>query len=135
MEVATGRKLTTTPVIATSTSFNLQQSRLARFGSRLYLIDTDPVDRDKETIRQFQKNYFSKTNTFPSVYSYQGYDQLLFFARMLYKYKDKLSDGLQSRKYGEEEYLLAGFDYTKANENQIMPVLKYNGSKWIPVDR
>lgn len=135
MEVATGRKLTTTPVIATSTSFNLQQSRLGRFGSRLYLIDTDPVDRDKETIRQFQKNYFAKTNTFPSVYSYQGYDQLMFFARMLYKYKGKLRDGLQTARLSEDEFLLSGFNFTNSNENQITPVLKYNGSKWTPIDR
>jgi ABC-type branched-subunit amino acid transport system substrate-binding protein/predicted negative regulator of RcsB-dependent stress response len=135
MEVATGRKLLTTPVIATSTSFNLQQSRLGRFGSRLYLIDTDPVDREKESIRVFQKNYWNKTSTFPSVYSYQGYDQLMFFARMLYKYKDKLRDGLQSARLGEDEFLLSGFNFTKSNENQITPVLKYNGSKWMPIDR
>jgi ABC-type branched-subunit amino acid transport system substrate-binding protein len=133
MEVLDSRKLLTLPVVATSTSFNAQ-FRTGKYGSRLYLINPDYVDRDKESIRQFQKTYWNKTNTFPSVYSYQGYDQLLFFGRMLSKYQDKLSNGLQSRKY-EEEYLLAGFDYTKANENQITPVLKFNGSKWIPVDR
>ncbi|MCE7064664.1 ABC transporter substrate-binding protein [Dyadobacter sp. CY326] len=135
MDMLTDRKLTTTPVIATSTSFNLQQSRLGRFGSRLYLIDTDPVDREKESIREFQKNYWNKTSTFPSVYSYQGYDQLMYFARMMYKYKDRLRDGMQSARLGEEEYLLSGFNFTKSNENQITPVLKYNGSKWTPVDR
>ncbi|MBO9612772.1 MAG: ABC transporter substrate-binding protein [Dyadobacter sp.] len=135
IEVLNGRKLNTLPVIATSTSFNAQQARLSRYGARLTLIDADYVDREKETIRQFQKNYYNKTSTFPSVYSYQGYDQLLFFARMLSKYKDKLPSGLQSRKFGSEEYLLSGFDYTKANENQITPVLKYSGSKWVPVDR
>ncbi|PSL24276.1 ABC transporter substrate-binding protein [Dyadobacter jiangsuensis] len=135
IEVLNGRKLNTLPVLATSTSFNTQQARLSRYGTRLTLIDADYVDREKETIRQFQKNYYTKTSTFPSVYSYQGYDQLLFFARMLSKYKDKLPSGLQSRKFGSEEYLLSGFDYTKANENQITPVLKYSGSKWVPVDR
>lgn len=135
IEVLNSRKLNALPVLATSTSFNAQQSRLSRYGSRLSLIDADYVDREKETIRQFQKNYYNKTSTFPSVYSYQGYDQLLFFARMLSKYKDKLPSGLQSRKFGSEEYLLSGFDYTKANENQITPVLKYSGSKWVPVDR
>ncbi|MHA4740115.1 ABC transporter substrate-binding protein [Dyadobacter sp. MSC1_007] len=135
MEVLNGRKLNTLPVLATSTSFNNQQSRVSRYGARLSLIDPDYVDREKENIRQFQKSYYNKTSTFPSVYSYQGYDQLLFFARMLSKYKDKLPDGLQARKYGSEEYLLSGFDYTKANENQITPVLKYSGSKWVPVDR
>jgi ABC-type branched-subunit amino acid transport system substrate-binding protein len=135
IEVLNGRKLNTLPVLATSTSFNSQQSRLSRYGARLSLIDADYVDREKETIRQFQKNYYNKTSTFPSVYSYVGYDQLLFFGRMLSKYKDKLPSGLQSRKFGSEEFLLSGFDYTKTNENQITPVLKYNGSKWVPVDR
>jgi ABC-type branched-subunit amino acid transport system substrate-binding protein/predicted negative regulator of RcsB-dependent stress response len=135
MEVLNGRKLNTLPVLATSTSFNNQQSRVSRYGARLSLIDPDYLDREKENIRQFQKSYYNKTSTFPSVYSYQGYDQLLFFARMLSKYKEKLPDGLQARKYGSEEYLLSGFDYTKANENQITPVLKYSGSKWVPVDR
>lgn len=135
VEVLNSRKLTTLPIIATSTSFNSQNSRLSRYGSRLYLIDADHVDREKEGIRQFQKNYWNKTNTFPSIYSYQGYDQLLFFARILSKYKDKFTNGLQTRKYGEEEFLLNGFDYTKSNENQITPVLKFSGSKWIPVDR
>ncbi|ACT92398.1 ABC transporter substrate-binding protein [Dyadobacter fermentans] len=135
IEVLNSRKLNTLPVVATSTSFNSQQARLSRYGARLTLIDADYVDREKETIRQFQKNYYNKTSTFPSVYSYQGYDQLLFFGRMLSKHKDKLPSGLQSRKFDSEEYLLSGFDYTKANENQITPVLKYNGSKWVPVDR
>jgi ABC-type branched-subunit amino acid transport system substrate-binding protein/predicted negative regulator of RcsB-dependent stress response len=135
IEVLNGRKLNTIPVLATSTSFNPEYSRLSRYGARLNLINPDHVDREKESVRQFQKNYFNKTNTFPSVYSYQGYDQLLFFARMLFKYKDKFSNGLQSRRYGEEEFLLNGFDYTKTNENQISPVLKYNGTKWVPVDR
>ncbi|MCF0050881.1 ABC transporter substrate-binding protein [Dyadobacter sp. LJ53] len=135
MEVLNGRKLISTPVLSTATSFSAQQSRLNRYASRLYLIDTDYVDREKDSIREFQKNYWNKTNTFPSVYSYQGYDQLLFFARMLAKHKDRFQDGLRSARLGEEEYLLSGFNFTKSNENQITPVLKYNGSKWMPVDR
>lgn len=135
MEVLNGRKLTSTPVLSTSTSFNAQQSRVNRYASRLFLIDTDYVDREKENIREFQKNYWNKTSTFPSVYSYQGYDQLLFFARTLAKHKEKFQNGVQSARPGEEEYLLSGFNFTKANENQITPVLKYNGSKWMPVDR
>ncbi len=133
LEVLTGRKLASIPVIATATSFNLQQSRLNRYGSRLYLIETDHVDREKEQIRQFQKAYWNQANSFPSVYSYQGYDHLLFFGRMMYKYKDRLSSGLQMRRYDEEDYLLSGFDYTKSHENQVPTILKYNGSKWEPM--
>ena len=134
IEVLNGRKLTTTPILATSTSFNLQQSRVGKYGTRLYLIETDYVDREKEGIREFQRNYWNLNNTFPSVYSYQGYDQLLFFGRMMSQYKDGLSRGLEIRKHTDEDYLLSGFDYTKSHDNQVTPVLKYNGSKWVPVN-
>lgn len=133
LELLNGRKLTSLPVIATSASFNLQQSRLNRYGSRLYLIEADYVDREKEQIRQFQKLYWEQVNSFPTVYSYQGYDQLLFFGRMLFKYKDKLSKGLEMRRYDEDDYLLSGFDYTKSHENQIPSILRFDGTRWEPM--
>lgn len=132
LDVLNARTLTTVPVLANSASFNLQQSRLGKYGSRLYLIETDYIDREKDQVREFQKEYWAATNTFPSSYSYQGYDQLLFFGRMLAKYKDGLKRGLEMRKY-DDDYLLSGFDYTKSRENQIQPLLKYSGTKWVPV--
>jgi len=132
IEILNARSLTTVPVLANSASFNMQQSRLGKYGSRLYLIETDYVDREKDKVREFQKAYWTETNTFPSSYSYQGYDQLLFFGRMLAKYKDGLKRGLELRKY-DDDYLLSGFDFTKSRENQISPLLKYNGTKWVPV--
>jgi ABC-type branched-subunit amino acid transport system substrate-binding protein len=131
IEVLNARTLTTVPVVANSASFNLQQSRLGKYGSRLYLIETDYIDREKEKVREFQKTYWTHTNTFPSSYSYQGYDHLLFFGRMLSKYRDGLKKGLEMRKY--DDYLLSGFDFTKSRENQISPLLKYSGTKWVPV--
>ncbi len=133
LDLLNGRKLTSVPVIATVTSFNLQQSRLNRYGARLYLIDADYVDREKEQVRQFQKTYWDRVNSFPSTYAYQGYDQLLFFGRMLNKYKDRVGSGLEMRRYDEDDYLLSGFDYTKSHENQIPSILKFDGSKWEPI--
>ncbi|TKT87446.1 ABC transporter substrate-binding protein [Dyadobacter frigoris] len=132
IEVLNDRKLIAIPIVATSGSFNTQQSRLGKYGSRLYLIETDHIDREKENVREFQKAYWTQTNTFPSAYSYQGYDQLLFFGRMLAKYKDGLKKGLEMRRY-DDDYLLSGFDFTKSRENQISPILKYSGTKWVPV--
>ncbi|GAB2774722.1 hypothetical protein GCM10027275_17200 [Rhabdobacter roseus] len=132
MSVLDGRELDNVPVIATASSFDFQRSRPHSYGNRLHLIETDYVDISKESIRRFQKQYFEATNTLPSVYSYQGYDQLLFFGRMVAKYKDKLPDGLGIRRY-DEDYLLSGFDFTKARENQITPILKYNDARWVPI--
>jgi ABC-type branched-subunit amino acid transport system substrate-binding protein len=132
IETLNTRKLTAVPVIGTSTAFNLQIGQ-NRNGNRLYLIEPDHVDRSKEEVRLFQKNYWGLANTFPSVYSYQGYDQLLFFGRMLSKYKDKLGDGLELRRYDADDYLLSGFDYTKSRDNQVPFILRYVGGKWEPV--
>ncbi len=134
IDVINGRKLNKTPVLAASTSFNMLQSRVGKYGSRLFLIDTDYIDREKDTVREFQKTYWNYTNTFPSVYSYQGYDQLLFFGRMLNQHKEGISKGLESRKYNGDDYLLSGFDFTKSHDNQITPILRYNSGKWIPVN-
>jgi ABC-type branched-subunit amino acid transport system substrate-binding protein len=126
------RGLSGVPLIATSTSFDFQRSRPQSYGGRLYLIETDYIDLYKESVRAFRKAYYDQTSTLPSVYAYQGYDQLLFLGRRLAKYKDRLADGLKSR-LTEDDYLLSGFDFSNGRENQIMPILRHEGSRWVPV--
>jgi len=65
------------------------------------------------------------------VYSYQGYDQMLFFGRMLAKYQERMSEGLSLRTY-EDDYLLTGFDYTKTRENTVPSILTYEDKRWMP---
>lgn len=131
MSVLSGRKLNGLPVIAVSTSFDFNRARPSGYGGKLYLIETDYVDIFKEDVKIFQRDYFEKTNTLPSVYSYQGYDQLLFFGRMIGKYNERLKDGIELRKY-VDDYLLSGFDYTKTRENSVSAILEYTNSRWAP---
>jgi ABC-type branched-subunit amino acid transport system substrate-binding protein len=133
MSVLSGRQLNDLPVIAVANSFDFNRSRPSGYGSNLYLIQTDYVDITKEEIKDFQLKYYEKTNTLPSIYSYQGYDQMLFFGRMLAKYKEKVKDGIELRKY-EDGFLLSGFDYTESRENTITSILKYEGGRWVPLD-
>ncbi len=133
MNVLAGRNLNTLPVIASANSFDFYRSRPGGYGRNLYLIETDYVDLMKDSIKEFQVKYYNKTNTLPSVYSYQGYDQMLFFGRMLGKYNAQLKDGIVLRKY-EEDYLLAGFDFTKSRDNKVSSLLKYEDSRWVPLE-
>ena len=133
MQILSERKLTWIPVVANSASFKASLKQLSKWGSRLYLIETEYVDPEK--VREFQKKYYQVNNSFPSVYSYQGYDQLLFFGRALNKYKGDFKQGLASKFNDDSDaYLLGGFDYSKGHENQISPVLKYDGTKWVRVN-
>ncbi len=131
MNVLAGRKLNDLPVIAVANSFDFNRVRPTGYGGNLYLIETDYVDIMKDGVKSFQKDYFDKTNTLPSVYSYQGYDQLLFFGRMIGKYNERMKDGIELRKY-DEGYLLSGFDYTKSRENAVSAILVYDDSRWVP---
>ncbi|WP_247232252.1 ABC transporter substrate-binding protein [Telluribacter sp. SYSU D00476] len=130
--VLNSRKLTGIPVIATATSFDFQRSRPSSYGGRLYLIETEYIDLFKEGVRNFRLAYYEQTETLPTVYSYLGYDQMLFLGRMMARYKDRLAEGLKSRQQ-EEGYLLSGFDFTRSRENQIPPILRAEGSRWVPV--
>lgn len=133
MSVLSGRKLSNLPVMASANSFDFNRSRPTGFGRNLYLIATDYVDVDKDSIKEFQVKYYNKTNTLPSVYSYLGYDQMLFFGRMLGKYKEQLKDGIELRKYNDD-YLLTGFNYTKSRENKVSSILKFEDSRWVPME-
>ena len=132
LAVMNQRKLTHTPLIATSGSFDIYKIRSQGFAERLYLLEADFVDVNKDEVRFFQQQYWEKVNTLPSVYSYQGYDHLLFFGRMLKKYPSDIREGLAVRKY-DEEFLLSGFNFTRSNENEISPVLRFREGRWAPV--
>ena len=125
------RNISGVPVIAPANSFDFNRARPTGYGRNLYLITPDYVDITKDSVKNFQKDYYEKTNTLPSVYSYQGYDQMLFFGRMLDKYKDRLKDGVALRTY-DDDYLLSGFDYTQSRENTISSILTYEGKQWVP---
>lgn len=131
LSVLNSKKLTTIPVLASASSFDFIKSR-PQGSDRLYLVDTDFIDINKDSVRLFQQQYWESENTLPSVYSYQGYDHMLFFGRMLSKYNGKVKDGLDIRKY-DEEYLLSGFNFTKSRENEILPILRYRDGQWVPV--
>ncbi|WP_025761547.1 ABC transporter substrate-binding protein [Dyadobacter tibetensis] len=126
------RSLESLPVLGTASSFNIRQVSSTKAARQLYLLESDFIDKDKELIRQFQRDYWEANSTFPSVYAYQGYDHLLFFGRMMGKYKDQYARGLTLKRYDSDlnDYLLGGFDYRSSNENRIPFLLKYNGYKW-----
>ncbi len=134
MSILAGRNISGVPVIATAHSFDFNRVRPTGYGANLFLIAPDYVDVTKDSVKAFQNEYFNKTNTLPSIYSYQGYDQMLFFGRMLAKYNERMPDGMTLRAY-EDDYLLSGFDYTKSRENTIPSILTYEDRRWIPWKR
>ncbi|GAB3521805.1 hypothetical protein GCM10027442_46390 [Emticicia fontis] len=132
---ALDKKRINSPIIAASSAFDFEGSSLNIFNRDLYLIQLDYMDRDKEEVKNFRSAYISSQNIAPSYYSYWGYDMLLFYGRMLKSGRNKLRGNLDSIEH-TQGYTLDGFDYTnRSNENQIVPIIKYQDGKFIEVAR
>lgn len=132
---ALDKKKITSPIIAASSAFDFEGASLNIFNRELSLIQLDYINRDKDEVKNFRSTFFNEQNITPSYYSYWGYDMLLFYARMLNNGKNQFRSSLNAIEY-TQGYTLDGFDYTNgSNENQIVPIIKYQDGKFIEVMR
>ena len=130
---ALGRtRLGDVPVILPAEAFNLSTVSGSQFSGRdVFLIDPNFIDREKQDALDFEKAYLNRYNTPPSTFAYWGYDQMLFFGRMLNKYGPSgLRDGL-NRQPSREDFTLGGFDYVNSNDNRVVPILTYDNYKLV----
>lgn len=131
---ALSRRRVSGPLFATATAFDLYRNSLSTFTRRdLYLLYPEFMDTSREPVVAFQEDYLNKRNTIPSVFASEGYDLMLFFGRQLAKNGTQLRNraGLRS---DTDDYLLSGFDYTQSNENQIVPIVKYEGGRFVKIN-
>lgn len=120
------------PVIATSSAFDFVKDPLSTFAkSDLYLIDPEFVDSQRPQASEFGEQYLEQRNMIPSTYAYQGYDMLLFFGRALARTRGQLTNRSQLKTEPEDGYLLSGYDYTASNENQVVPIVKFDGTRFV----
>ncbi|AKD58487.1 hypothetical protein SD10_12275 [Spirosoma radiotolerans] len=131
---ALSRRKVSGPLIATASAFDFYKNPLSTFTRReLYLLYPDFIDPTREPVNLFQEEYIAKRNTIPSVFASEGYDMMLFFGRQLAK------NALQSRNRSNlrsdtDDYLLSGFDYTQSNDNQIVPIVKYEDGRFVKIN-
>ncbi|GAB3331204.1 hypothetical protein GCM10027299_36810 [Larkinella ripae] len=120
------------PVIATSSAFDFDRASLSVFSkSDLYLVYPEFVDSQRPEPVEFGEQYLEQRNLIPSTYAYQGYDMLLFFGRALARSRGQLINRSQLKTVPEEGYLLSGYDYSTSNENQVVPIVKFDGTRFV----
>jgi hypothetical protein len=118
------------PILATLTAFDVTHSSGNNLeNSNLNFIDPDYVNATTPQFVEFQTNFMNRNNIIPSIYAAQGYDMVLYYGRLLHKYKDKLRDGLNAQTLIKDS-LTAGYDFVMSNENQVVPILKFDGTRF-----
>ena len=131
---ALSRRKVNGPLIATASAFDFYRNSANTFNRRdLYLLYPDFIDASREPVVEFEEQYLEKRHTIPSVFASEGYDMMLFFGRQLAR------NGLQPGNHATlrsdtDDYLLSGFDYTQSNENQVVPIVKYEDGRLVKIN-
>ena len=132
---ALSRRRVSGPLIATASAFDYYQNSMSTFTRRdLYLLYPDYIDTTREPVVLFQEQYVAKRNTIPSVFAHEGYDMMLFFGRQIAKNGIPLRNRTNLRSNPDDEYVLSGFDYSQTNENQVVPIVKYEGGRFVKIN-
>ncbi|MBC3789093.1 amino acid ABC transporter substrate-binding protein [Spirosoma utsteinense] len=132
---ALSRRRVSAPLIATASAFDYYRNPMSTFTRReLYLLYPDYIDTMREPVMAFQEQYIAKRNTIPSVFAGEGYDMLLFFGRQMAKNGVPFRSRTALRTDPEGDYVLSGFDYTESNENQVVPIVKYEDGRFIKIN-
>ena len=131
---ALSRRKVSGPLIATASAFDFYRDSQSIFTRReLYLLYPDFIDSSREIVADFEEQYVATRKTIPSVFASEGYDMMLFFGRQLAKTGRAFQNNPNLRST-TDDYLLSGFDYSQSNENQIVPIVKYEDGRFVKVN-
>ena len=82
------------------------------------------IDHNSEKFNEFRKKYLLEYHTLPSNFSALGYETLRLFGQLLNQHGIYFQVALKEKDF-MPGYLLPGFIYNKSNDNQYLPVVRY----------
>lgn len=122
-------------VAVTASSFSWDRINSSYFTDRVSIIYPEFVNREKESVKDFEKRYFQNFSAIPSYYSYLGYDLAYYFASMLKDGRDLLKLNLELGEYSND-YMLSGYDFSEPiKQNNLVPIVKYVNGNFEEVSR
>ncbi|TAH20809.1 MAG: outer membrane protein assembly factor BamD [Cytophagales bacterium] len=90
----------------------------------VHIIMTDYVLKNKAS-QDFQREYISRTNIFPSRFAYMGYEMLYYFGKIMAKHGYNFQDALKQTNY-EKGKTMAGFNFYNSNDNHCITICKFS---------
>lgn len=120
------------PLITTAEAFNssnLSNGTLA--GREVYCLDPEFVDLEKPSVDTFRKDYLARYGVIPSYYAFHGFDLALFWGRIFGRNDHNIRRTLDSKESYKENYNLAGFNYVKSQDNQLVPITTFQNYKFV----
>lgn len=98
-----------------------------------YLIAPGFIDAENENLQDFKDRYRREFYEIPNKNIYVGYDLMMYIGFMLDRYGVYFQE-FSSQEEAVESLLFAGYDYFEANDNQVVPIVKYEDAQLRLVD-
>ncbi|ACE05926.1 hypothetical protein Aasi_0523 [Candidatus Amoebophilus asiaticus 5a2] len=96
---------------------------------KISFLAPDYIDYNRESLHTFRQDYYNQFGVFPNYYAEVGYDMMSFLGNMLSQH------GIYFQKHwGLETFegqIFSGFSYGKHHDNQHIPIIKFEKSKFI----
>lgn len=102
-------------------------------GFEEYLIAPSYIDPSNERFKDFKERYRKRFYEIPNKYTYAGYDMMIYIGNMLDKYGVYFQE-FYTQKDKVNSLFYSGYDYFNANDNQLVPIVKYEEAKLRQVD-
>jgi tetratricopeptide (TPR) repeat protein len=95
--------------------------QLERMG--VIMIGQNYFEFGSEEVAIFKEAYLNNYNRLPTQFSYDGFETMMVFGSKLINYGNYFQYGIYHEGLQDGE-LFYGFDYTNANDNQFVPVMR-----------
>jgi ABC-type branched-subunit amino acid transport system substrate-binding protein len=110
----------------------LSYDQLAKLN--IYLISPNYIDGGNPKYVKFKESFMSRMKMVPNSNTYTGYELSKFVVKVLLEHGANFHNGLHRSTYFPAE-IYSGFNYFNANDNQHVPVIKIEGSKFKVVNK
>ncbi|WPP52450.1 tetratricopeptide repeat protein [Catalinimonas niigatensis] len=102
-------------------------------GFEEYLISPSYIDPSNEKFKDFKERYRKRFYEIPNKYTYVGYDLMAYIGNMLDRYGVYFQE-FYTQKDKINSLFYSGYDYFNANDNQLVPIVKYEEAQLKQVD-
>lgn len=121
------------PLVAPKDWLDINSLTLAKYQHHnTHFIFPNYYSTESSLVKTFNNVYYKLNGLYPSEYTYQGYDLALFFGERLIAYGDGFTEMIKKENgiYGS---LLQGYNYSNANNNQVVQFVKFEDNKLVPL--
>ncbi|MGB3180017.1 MAG: ABC transporter substrate-binding protein [Cyclobacteriaceae bacterium] len=90
----------------------------------LYFVDPDYTLYSGGVTEAFKQKYIEKTKSLPNRFAYLGYESIMVMGHMLDKYGMYFQSGFENTPV-EQGRLMSGISFQGHNDNQIVPIIRF----------